>query len=582
MRLKSGLGILAVLSFLVMPWASPGAIAAPLDLTLFHVNDTHSHMEAISSSLEVKGVKTYLNMGGAALMAAKLKEVRAEKGPVLFLHAGDAVQGTLYFTKYKGEVEMKVLDELSCEAMVVGNHEFDKGPEGTEHIVSLAKFPVLGANLDVSAFKELSDKIKPYLIKEIGGDKVGIIGLITPETKDISSPGDKIGFMDVAETAAKYIAELEAAGVNKIILLTHQGYEEDMALAAKVKGIDLIVGGHSHTLLGDKEALGAVGLSPKGDYPTVVKGPSGEPVYIVQSWAWARIAGVLDVSFDDAGLVTKAQGRPVLLVEGPFLQKNKEGKKVALEGDALKELEATLTANPAVNLVAPDADLLALLKPYKDGVDQLQKEIIAKVAQDLLHVREPGGHESGQVLKHGSQVAPWVVGSMLAKAKASGIKPDLALQNGGGVRTDLMSGDLTLGQVHSLLPFDNTLVLLELSGKEVLEAVSSAVARGGGAFPYLAGARVVLDPSKPKPEQVVKVELAGPDGAWLPLDQAKTYRLITNSFVAGGGDGYETFKKAAGKKYDTGFIDSLVFADYVQGKELKRPESTGIMFVGEE
>ena len=423
MRLKSGLGILAVIFFVFLPTTGPWAVAAPLDLTLVHVNDTHSHMEAVSGSLKIKGVKTYLNMGGATMLAGKLKAVRAEKGNVLFLHAGDAVQGTLYFTEYRGEVEMKLLNQLSCAAMVVGNHEFDKGPEGTEHIISLAGFPVLGANLDVSAFKELSDKVKPYVVREVAGAKVGIIGLITPETREISSPGDKIGFLDVAETAEKYIAELEAAGVNKIILLTHQGYEQDKTLAARVKGIDLIVGGHSHTLLGDREVLGRLGLAPRGEYPTLVKGPSGDPVYIVQSWEWAKTVGVLDLSFDDAGLVTKAQGDAVLMVGGPFRQKNKEGKKVTLGGSLRDEVVEAIAANPAVDLVAPDPEALALIKPYKQGVDQVQKEVIAQVAQDLLHVREPGTHDSGRVLKHGSQVAPLVALSMLDKAETSGLKP---------------------------------------------------------------------------------------------------------------------------------------------------------------
>ena len=553
---------------------------APLELTIVHVNDTHSHMEPIGASLEVDGVKTYLEMGGAARMGARLKEVRAQGGNVLFVHAGDAVQGTLYFTKYNGEVEMKLFNELGLAAMVLGNHEFDRGPEDAFAFLSQAAFPILCANLEADADQKLSGLVKSYMIKEIGGTKVGIAGLVTPETKDISSPGDKIGFRDAAQAAAEAVAALEQAGVDKIILLTHLGYAADKALAAQVKGIDLIVGGHSHTLLGDKQALGGLGMVPQGEYPTLVQGPDG-PVYIVQSWEWAKAVGVLKVSFDAQGKITQAQGQPALLVGGPFLRKDKEGKKVALEGEELAKLEKTLADNPAVEAIQPDPKVAALLEPYRAGVAALQSEVVAKVSQDLLHVREPGPHPSGKVLDHGSQVAPWVVQSMLAQGRSVGLRPDLALQNAGGVRTDLMGGDLTVGQVHSLMPFGNTLFLLELSGKEVLEAVSQAVGRGGGAFPYLAGARLVLDKSKPKEEQVAAVELAGPEGQWKPLDPGVTYRLITNSFVAQGGDGYATFKEAAGYRYDTGFIDALVFGKFVRGKELTPPQESGIVFKGE-
>ena len=581
MRIKSGPGLGAVLFFLLLGPAVSAAAGVPLELTVFHVNDTHSHMEEMGGSLKIKGVKTYLNLGGAARMAEKLNRVRAGGGHVLFLHAGDATQGTLYFTKYRGEVEMKLLNSLSCDAMVVGNHEFDQGPEGTARLISLAGFPILGANLDAAQDKNLNGRIKPYVIREIGGAKVGLIGLVTPRTRDISSPGDRIVFLDVERTARKCVAELEAAGVNKIILLTHLGYEADKTLAARVKGIDLIVGGHSHTLLGDKAALARVGLVPQGEYPTTVPGPAGEPVFIVQSWEWAKAVGILQVSFNGQGVITQARGNAVLLVGGPFRQKDKTGKKAAVDEKTLGEIMEYLVSGKAAEQVPPDPRTLALLKPYHDEVADLQKEVVARVAEDLLHVRQPGPHPSGAILRHGSQVAPLVARSMLAKAAAVGLKPDLALQNAGGIRTDLLSGSLTVGQVQTLLPFANTLYLLELTGKEIREALNHGVARSGGAFPYLAGAEYVLDPAQPEGERVVRIELSGPDGSWKPLEDRTVYRVVTNSFLAGGGDGYAVFKNTPGKRYDTGFVDALVFMDFVRGRELRRPGRTGIWFRGE-
>jgi 5'-nucleotidase / UDP-sugar diphosphatase len=280
----------------------------PLSLTVMHVNDTHSHLDPTASSVEIGGVQTYLDMGGFARMATKVDQVRGQKENTLLLHAGDAVQGTLYFTRYQGEADFAFLNLLGFDAMVLGNHEFDKGPETAAAFFDMADFPILSANTDATADPYLNGRAVPYEVREIDGARVGIVGLTLPDTAVISSPGDDVVFEDAVVTAQEMVDTLKADGINKIIFLTHLGYERDLDLAQSVAGIDLIVGGHSHSLLGDFTDLG---LSPDGDYPTHTFGPTGEDVYIVQSWEWAKTLGVVDVQFNEAGIITEATGNAV-------------------------------------------------------------------------------------------------------------------------------------------------------------------------------------------------------------------------------------------------------------------------------
>jgi len=159
-------------------------------MTILHVNDTHSHLEGSEASLELNGEKTYTEIAGFSRLTSKVKAARKTNPRLLVLHAGDAVQGTLYFTKYKGRAEVDFNNLIAFDAMTVGNHEFDKGSEVLANFIRAAKFPVLAANSDVSGNQNLNGLIRPYIIKEVGGNEVGIIGLITPNTRETSHPGN--------------------------------------------------------------------------------------------------------------------------------------------------------------------------------------------------------------------------------------------------------------------------------------------------------------------------------------------------------------------------------------------------------
>ena len=564
---------LAVAAARVTEKAEPPAF---FTLNVVHVNDTHSHLDPTEDSLYFDGVQTYLEMGGYARLATEAATVRAANPNTLVLHAGDAVQGTLYFTQYDGVADLDLLNRIGFDAMAVGNHEFDRGPGFLAGFIDGADFPLLGANIDASADPNLNGKIAPYAIETLNGEKIGIIGLITPETRNISSPGDNIVFLDQAAAARNAIADLEARGVDKIIVLSHMSFELDKALAQTVEGIDIIVGGHSHTLLGDMEDLGK---STAGDYPVEIEGPNGDTIYIVHSWEWAKAVGSFEARFDGHGRVIAFDGAAALLVGDEFRRKDADGDKVAVDAAAKDAILAAIAAHPAVKVVAEDADLLAALAPYAEGIDDLQTEVIAAVSEDLLHIREPGQHTSGADLSGGSLIAPIVSEGMLWKANDVGLDADMAFQNAGGVRIDIPQGDLTVGTAYELLPFGNTMVALDLTGAEIRAALENGVERSSGAWPYVAGARYTVDVSRPEGQKIVSVEIMM-NGAWVALDETAVYRIVTNSYIASGGDGYGMLADAAGYRYDTGFVDAEVFMAYAEHLgTLTPPQTTYIVYM---
>lgn len=540
-------------------------------LTLLHVNDTHSHLEPVNTSLMLDDTQTYLDLGGYARLATKVKAVRSENPNTLVLHAGDAVQGTLYFTKYEGKADFALLNGIGFDAMVTGNHEFDKGPELLSDMIDMADFPIIAANMDASNEPFLAGKIPPYIIREIGGTRVGIIGLITPETSVISSPGSNIIFLNEINTAQQAVQELESQGISKIIVLSHMGYEEDIALAEAVEGIDVIVGGHSHTLLGDVTDLG---LTPAGPYPTRIYKKSGQDVCIVQSWEWAKAAGVLNLRFDDRGHIRFCRGDAVLLAGDSFQQRDADGNKADVSAEVKNELLSFIAAHPAIEVVSEDTGIAALLSPYTDGIEDMNQEVVAQVSEDLLHIRVPGTHTSGAELSDGSLIAPLVAEGMLWKARSTGLNVRMSLQNAGGVRIDIPQGDLTVGKSYELLPFGNTLYILELTGAEIMSALQNGVTRSSGAFPYVGGARyTVID------GQVRDVQIRNADGEWEDVNDDTVCLVATNAYLAGGGDGYTVLAQADGYRYDTGFGDAEVFIEYARTLgTLHQPEETGVIW----
>jgi len=582
------------------PQAAAPKSDEPFQLALFHVNDTHAKLDPLLVEFKVDidpalaGKRTFIELGGFPQLWSAVEQLRGQYKNSLFLHAGDVFQGTLYFTQFEGKADLDFLNAMKLDAMTLGNHEFDKGNATLASFGAAASFPIVCANIDFSADKDLAKLVKPYTIKEIGGQKVGIIGLITLDTPYISSPGKNLKFLDPAESAAKYAKELEGKGVNKIVVLSHMGYEFDKALAAKVSGVDVIIGGHSHTLVGDFKDLGK---TTDGGYPTIVKDAAGGDVLIVSSWQWANAIGVLDVSFDPTGKIVSYKGNAKLLAgknvfrvydlpgadgkmkrieykrgaDGSYAAKEYDGKAYATVPDAatgaaylaaLQKLNARFAADPRFIFVEPAPAGVEKMKPYVAAVDGLKKKVATNAAEDLKRMNNFGP-------------GPIIADSMLWKTGA-----DVSIMNPGGVRVDLAAGDVSVAQVYELQPFANTVMTVDVSGDELVKiledmadfCITSYGKKQETAYLYVSGLKLTLLVSEPVGARVKDV-MVKKDGAYAPLDPAKKYKLVVNNFMGTGGDKNFTLGKIPGdRKIDTGFIDSEVMLEYVLGKSLKNPK----------
>ena len=556
------------------------------DLTILHINDHHSHLEADGGlDLVLGGEKTRVRSGGFPALVTKFKELEAANQSVLKLHAGDAISGDLYYTLFKGEADAALMNEVCFDAFALGNHEFDDGDAGLKRFLDYlndgsCNTAILGANVKpevgVSPLTKqtATDYIIPHIIIERSGMKIGIIGIdIANKTKMSSSPDETTIFTDETITAQAEINILKAKGINHIILLTHYQYENDIALAQALSGVDVIIGGDSHSLLGDFSALGQ---KSEGPYPTIMQNRDGAMVCIAQAWQYSQILGELQVSFDDEGNVTGCSGTPHMMLADSFRRKNADGKRVELEGTARDAAIATVNAHPNLSIVAEDESAAVRLAEFAGQVDELKQTIIGKIASPLCLERIPGQGRSkicqpADTAKNGSDISNLVAHAFRDMSRTG----DIAIQNGGGVRIDVAAGDYSIGDAYQLLPFANTLVELQMTGAEIHqvleEALDYALTPDGstGAYPYAAGLRWHIDASKPKGERFSAIEFKGPhDKNWSALDKKRSYKVITNNYIAGGRDGYLTFKAVSddGRLVDTYLDYAQSFVDYVTAK----------------
>lgn len=526
-------------------------------LTILHLNDTHSHLEPslISYSCENRGYRAEL--GGFSRLGTAVKDLRLQEKNLLLLHGGDMVQGTLYFTRYQGQADIDLLNALGLDAATLGNHDFDQGSAVTAKLADAAAFPFISANVDASQDPVLAGKIKPYLIKTVAGEQIAIIGVTTPYTKVLSRPGARVSFGEVVPRVAAAVREIQAQGINKVILLTHIGYDEDLRLARIVPGIDVIVGGHSHTLLGgqagERSAFQGDGFpSPiAGDYPTVVSGPEGKTVLVVQAWEWGKVLGNLKVFFDDQGEVKAWRGNPIV-VAGDLVPEERGKSKGPTVADSAGKGGGESCLPPAVKRLKKDPAIEERLAHYAKPLDAFQHVKIATAARDF---------------KRGDRRGPGhlVAESMLWKTRH--LKTQAALQNAGGIRCDIPAGDITVRTVYELLPFANTIYVIDLTGGELHRAleelIRSQIADGRSANVYAAGLKFRLNRQAPFGKRVAALRIKN-GKRYDPVTPTATCRIAVQNYLAGGGDGCQTLKRAAKYRYDTGFVDAEVFMEYLK------------------
>jgi len=489
-------------------------------LTILHTNDVHARFEPISKFDSGCGEEDNAAgkcFGGSARMVTAINEARARADNSILVDGGDQFQGTLFYTYYKGALAAEMMNRMGYDAMTVGNHEFDDGPEVLRGFMDALEFPVLMSNADVSGEPLLADTLKKSTVIERGGEKIGLIGLTPEDTDELASPGDNVVFSDPAVAVQAEVDKLTAMGVNKIIVLSHSGYVVDQRVAAETTGVDVIVGGHSHSLLGDMEGA-------EGPYPTMV----GDTA-IVQGYAYSKYLGELNVTFDDAGKVIEASGQPLIM-------------------DAA---------------VAEDDTVKARIGEAAAPLEEIRNLVVAETAEAIEGDRAVC---RAQECPMGSLIAD----AMLDRVKDQGV--EIAIQNGGGIRASIDAGPVTMGEVLTVLPFQNTLSTFQVTGATVLAALENGVSQieeGAGRFPQVAGMSFAFDASRPAGERISDVMVGG-----APLDMGKLYGVVSNNYVRNGGDGYAVFREAL-NVYDYGPDLADVTAEYLAAQGPFKPYTDG-------
>ena len=498
-----------------------GAAMADYSITILHTNDFHDRFEPISRFNSGCGEDDNAEgkcFGGAARMVTAIETAKARADNWLLVDAGDQFQGTLFFQYYSGDVQAEIMGKLGYDAMAVGNHEFNNGPAGLASFVEKVEFPVLMANADISASAELNGLIEKSVVLEKGGEQIGLIGVTPVNNDELSSPGPNITFTDPSGAIQAEVDALTEQGVNKIIVLSHSGYATDLVIAQNTTGVDLIIGGHSNTLLSntDEDAVDS--------YPAMMNG-----VPIVQAFAYGKYLGELNIVFDDEGNVTSAVGEPILVNR----------------------------------FIAEDAATKARIMELAAPLDEIRSKVVASAAAPIEGDRSVCRVEECPM---GNLVAD----AMLDRVANQGIQ--IAFANSGGIRASIDGGEVTMGEVMTVLPFQNTLSTFSASGQTIIDALENGVSQVeevAGRFPQVAGMSFTWDSSAEPGSRIVSVMVGG-----APIDPAATYGVVTNNYVRNGGDGYGMFATAE-DAYDFGPDLADVMAEYMAANSPAAPTVEG-------
>jgi 5'-nucleotidase/UDP-sugar diphosphatase len=494
-RTRFNLTFLVIIASVIMAVAaiSPAIAADAVEVTIFHVNDVHGRMDPFVPTGATEDV------GALSKVAAYVAERRkAEGANIMLLSAGDMVHGTNIVNLFGGLPMIEVMNNMGFAAMTLGNHEFNYGQEQLLALEEAAKFPLTAANVVYEA--DGTNFVDAWAIIDIAGVKFGVFGLSPLETPIVTHPKNVLGlaFIDPVTVAEACVAAL-ADKVDVIVCLSHLGYGPDKELAAAVKGIDIIVGGHSHTVVAAPEKVG--------------------DTIIVQAGEWAGNLGELKITVEDGDITSFSGG--------------------------LIPITASMPAS------APDSAVGTVLANYEKQLSEKLNVVVGSTPVALVG-------ERADVRTRTTNLSNLVTDAMKDYTGA-----DIVITNGGGIRASLPAGDITMGGVYTVLPFDNTLVVLELDGAGILKALEHGLKlypEQNGAFSQVAGLTAKFDPAAPVGSRVLEV-MVGDE----LLDLNKKYTVATNDFMAAGGDGYEWFMSAP-VLFNAGDMLRDILANYLMAR----------------
>jgi 2',3'-cyclic-nucleotide 2'-phosphodiesterase (5'-nucleotidase family) len=511
------LAVLAVLWAVAPPRPATAAWPArPESLLILHTNDIHAHILPFQ---DPKGA----TVGGAAARARLIAKLRASAARTLLLDAGDVFQGTPLYNFFRGVPDYRSMSAMRYDAGAFGNHELDDGPAAWLRTRAEARFPILTANVFVAGDSAWANSLPlvlgpvrkgakwvggarvaegaplrritdPYTIQDVGGVKVGILGLTTKDVVSIVSrsrnPG--VAVSDPIAVAAVLVPEIRKRA-DFVIALTHIGVDQDKILAARVPGIDLIVGGHSHTYLW--QAVFVRNGNANGYHGTA----------IVQAGRWGDRLGVIGLAVGPRGIRS-----------------------------------LTYALVPVIPAEGEDRAIAGMLQPFRDSIATMMDK---PVFQSPERVGTSGLEEGDTPL-----------GNFVADAILDTGRGDIGLINSGGIRAPLPQGKVTVGDVYTVLPFDNTVVVIPMKGWQVRELFDFVARRvGKRGFAQISGAQFLIRRGRASDIRV--------DGK--PLESNRTYRVATIDYLYGGGDGYTQFEKA-GPAEATGVFTRDAAIDFLE------------------
>lgn len=454
------------------------------------------------------------SVGGLPRIAHIIRTTRKNYPNVLVVDAGDIFQGTGYFENYQGETDVECLNRAGYDVYTIGNHEFDVGSANLGKLLKRAKFDVVDCNLDVSAEPDLRQVVKHSVVKEIGGQKVGFIGVITPVLKELAP---LLGGVKVIEPGPHWmdpvIAEvdkLKKQGVNKIILVSHCGTPLETQLA-QIPDVDVVIGAHSHTRL---------------DKAIVIDHPDGSKAMVVQTGCYGRALGRLDLVFDNDG-------------------------KLIMPETKYRLIDIT-------DRIFEEPDLKAYVTEKAEPFIALTKTILASAEANF----------GGKLYPTDSPMGDLVCDAYVDACSKYGAT--ISLQNRGGIRGSFEQGPINLERVHEILPFVNELTVATVTGKTLLNALENSVkvASGGlgGRFLEVHGLKFAWDPALEQGHHIVYAYAENKEGRYEPVVAENLYRIVINSFSFKGGEEYDF--KGAKDVVDTGLKMSNTVADYL--KKMKK------------
>ncbi|KAK3522692.1 hypothetical protein QTP86_029695 [Hemibagrus guttatus] len=531
---------------LLLLCVSCGLTAADWELTILHTNDVHARVEETNkdSGKCTKG-DCY---AGVARRFTKIQEIRRREKNVLLLDAGDQFQGTVWFNYYKGDEAAYFMNKLGYDAMALGNHEFDNGVDGLKPFLQQVNCTVLSANIKAvdPVASQISGYYSPSKILTVGTEKVGIVGYTSRETPALSMPGPYLRFEEEVAALQQEVSKLTTLGVTKIIALGHSGFDTDKEIAKKVRGVDLVIGGHTNTFLFSGPPPS--NEVPAGPYPLMIQNDDGRQVPVVQAYAFGKYLGYLKVTFSNDGDVLKATGNPILLnssiTEDPSIKAEVDAWKVQLANYSAQFVGETLV--------------------YLNGTFQecrfRECNLGNLICDAMVHhnIKYPDELQWNHV--------------------------SACILNGGGIRSPIdersRNGSITMEDVISVLPFGGTFDLVQLKGSTLMKAFEHSVHRHGGStgeFLQVSGFQIEYDLSKPPGERVIKASVLCTECRvphYEPVDPKKVYRVVMPSYLVDGGDGFSMIKEEK-LKHDSGDLDMSVFAGYIKERQRVHPSVEG-------